>query len=1097
MLPKTTPRRLVRRSGVCCGLISGLLAALPTAAQLGESCMVNVLNRTTPVQADGGWALPNVPANTGLVRARATCVEDGLTRSGQSDFFLVPANGLVDVPDIVFGDLDPVPESLTLSSPSATLTEEGASAQLTVVASFADGSSSNVTGAGAGTSYTVSNPAVATVDANGRVTAVTSGTVFVSAANDGVMGLLSLSVVLSGDADGDGGPDDIELANGLDPNNAADVFADADGDGIANGAELLDFGTDPRDADSDDDGIEDGEEARLGEDGFVTNPALADTDGDGLRDGLEVDTGSDPTDPASFNLAAALAALEVSPADFVLTVNTLIGEASRQLTVTGTLIDGSTLELTSRTRGTNYLSSDLTVCNFGSDDGRVFGSAAGPCTVTVENSGFSGQATVTVEAFAPQALSFVNLPGYGNSVDVSGDFAYVAAGSAGLVVVDVATRSTPVVAGAVDTPGNGNDVKVVGTRAYLADGAGGLRIFDLSDPASPALLGAAATAGAAKDLAVQGGRVYVAVGPAGLEIFDVSDPTSPALLGAVDTPGDAKGVDVSSPALGLAVVADGGLGIRVIDVASPQSPAIVGDLDTGDARDVALDGSFAFVADFTGSFTAVDLSDPTTPLAVGATPRSLGGLLLDVTLAGGFGFGADVFFVNGVPIVDVRSPADPVPRAILDFRAFRDDNGSGIAVDGSHVYLTAARGIIENGSSGDTRLYIGQYLSIDDRAGVAPTVLITSPLPGETVTEGQTLAVVVDAVDDFAVGAVELLIDGEVVFRDQAAPYELGLTVPLGVTRLTLTARAIDLADNVGLSPETVIQVIPDPLTLVSGRVVDAEDAPVAEAVVETVGGRSAMSETDGVFFIPDVPTVLGGIVVSASTVINGKTLVGRSLPVTPVAGGTTEIGDVVLRGSASGCSDGEREGFVSLATHPDIAGCAGGWSIPGILSTTLEPACAQQAGDDSANPAGTGCNVADLCAPGWHVCTTALEINAKSPTGCGAAVPSGASLFFASRQSSTGCIVCATGSRTDSACNSGSCAGGCLQTDAIANDVFGCGNVGAAISNPSCGVLNRFSNNLCRSLPAPWSCGSNGLDEAHRLTKTGSGAGGVVCCQD
>ncbi len=258
------------------------------------------------------------------------------------------------MPDIVFGDLDPVPESLAVSSPSASLTEEGESVQLTVIASFADGSSANVTGAGAGTSYTASNPAVATVDAGGRVSAVTSGTVLVSAANDGVVGLLSLSVVLSGDSDGDGMPDDVELANGLDPNNAADVFGDADGDGLANGDELLVFGTDPRDADSDDDGIEDGEEVRLGADGFVTNPALADTDGDGLRDGLEVDTGSDPTDPASFNLGAALADLEVTPADFLLTVNTLIGEASRQLTVTGLLIDGFSLDLTSTGRGTNY-----------------------------------------------------------------------------------------------------------------------------------------------------------------------------------------------------------------------------------------------------------------------------------------------------------------------------------------------------------------------------------------------------------------------------------------------------------------------------------------------------------------------------------------------------------------------------------------------------------------------------------------------------------------------------------------------------------------------------------------------------------------------
>src|SRR4029453_17081927 len=103
-----------------------------------------------------------------------------------------------------------------------------------------------------------------------------------------------------------------------------------DRDGLTNKQELLDFGTNLRLADTDGDGILDGEEVVAGQDGFITSPLLADTDRDGVRDKLEVDTGSDPTNPASLNLAEALESLEVSPVSFVLTVNTIIGEASRQ-----------------------------------------------------------------------------------------------------------------------------------------------------------------------------------------------------------------------------------------------------------------------------------------------------------------------------------------------------------------------------------------------------------------------------------------------------------------------------------------------------------------------------------------------------------------------------------------------------------------------------------------------------------------------------------------------------------------------------------------------------------------------------------------------
>jgi hypothetical protein len=125
--------------------------------------------------------------------------------------------------------------------------------------------------------------------------------------------------------DGDGIPDDVELANGLDPNDPVDAHEDLDADGLTNAEELLTYGTGLRDPDSDDDGIKDGEETGAGGDGFVTNPLAADTDGDGVRDGLEVATG-DPTDPAQHNLAGALSR-SASTRRACLTVNA-VSEAS-------------------------------------------------------------------------------------------------------------------------------------------------------------------------------------------------------------------------------------------------------------------------------------------------------------------------------------------------------------------------------------------------------------------------------------------------------------------------------------------------------------------------------------------------------------------------------------------------------------------------------------------------------------------------------------------------------------------------------------------------------------------------------------------------
>jgi hypothetical protein len=270
------------------------------AADLNEHCTVSVLNRNVQVKPDGTWVLPNIPANFGRVRARATCVENGQTRSGESSFFTIPANGSIDVPPIPLGQTTEIPTTLTVTSNRALLSTPGAKAQLTVTGTFSSSNPRALTAATTGTSYNISNPEIATVSSEGVVTAMKSGTVFIQAINEGTSGLISIKVSFSNgiDSDNDGIPDDEEILLGLNPNDPIDASLDLDADGLINLGEYG-VGTNIRNRDTDGDGLLDGEEVR-GTRGVSTNPLFPDTDGDGIKDLTEFNTGSNPTDSASY-----------------------------------------------------------------------------------------------------------------------------------------------------------------------------------------------------------------------------------------------------------------------------------------------------------------------------------------------------------------------------------------------------------------------------------------------------------------------------------------------------------------------------------------------------------------------------------------------------------------------------------------------------------------------------------------------------------------------------------------------------------------------------------------------------------------------------
>lgn len=183
----------------------------------------------------------------------------------------------------------------------------------------------------------------------------------------------------------------------------------------------------------------------------------------------------------------------------------------------------------------------------------------------------------------------------------------------------------------------------------------------------------------------------------------------------------------------------------------------------------------------------------------------------------------------------------------------------------------------------------------------------------------------------------------------------------------------------------------------------------------------------------------------------------------------------------AVGCADGTREGFIDLRGWRNIAGCAGGFEVPGLLDPAARsPQCDRAAGDTGMNPTGAGCSVTDLCAEGWHVCAGPEEVARLSPTDCESAADSEHEQFFLVRSGASPQGVCG-------------------PDPTAANDLHGCGSLGQPEAESCQPLERRLSFADCLASMGAWQCG--GPDDPHReatvVSKPGAAQGGALCCRD
>ncbi len=263
-----------------------------------------------------------------------------------------------------------------------------------------------------------------------------------------------------------------------------------------------------------------------------------------------------------------------------------------------------------------------------------------------------------------------------SDINVTGSYAYIAAGKDGLRIVDLTDPDDLFVTGAVEGI-QADAVTVRGEYAYIAGGDSGLNIVNISDPAVPFVVGNRTTI-EASDICLKDNYAYIADKASGIKIINISDSKNPSRSGTVN--------DVNSSVVSVSgnyLFSNDVSGVHIYDISNESNPVEISFFKLADITDIRINDIYCYILSEKTGLNIYDISDIENPVFLSdfslASAVKIAVTSTHAYIADGYG---------GLKIINITNPLHPVI-----FDSIESGNTTAVDLLGEYVIIAEEKGL--------------------------------------------------------------------------------------------------------------------------------------------------------------------------------------------------------------------------------------------------------------------------------------------------------------------------------------------------------------------------------------------------------------------